>query len=451
MEAEVIYDVPGPSNAEDQNASKTEDEGSVRIRLPTRVKKVKKKEGEYSVRALKVAFVSCAIFYVVTTALLNYFLLADKMCNVEERLLGIFGLLKNANSEELKLKAEFEHILLIKFNETNEQIKESAKRANDRQKQALDREKLLTQSANETNQKLKEWAKNADDRHKQALKMMAEENKKLARSVNETNQKLKELAKNAEDRHKQAVKSDELVVEKLARSADEVNQTRKELVNIADVRYEQMLKNEEEKAAEIKKAFLQQILALKNETRLEKESTEERFKNLSQMIRQNDNAANDKLAHLAKIAERDLWLKQYKFTSNCSLAKKANLTRLSNGKKYYFHTYSKNWIEANKTCASMGLHLATLRDHTDLNVTRAHANATRRGSDWWVSTINYEIPTRYNVRWHDGSELPQNSTLWKYGADKLGGCVYLYTGGKLNGYNCRDNNYFICELPRECY
>ncbi|XP_059476707.1 uncharacterized protein LOC132197433 isoform X2 [Neocloeon triangulifer] len=114
-----------------------------------------------------------------------------------------------------------------------------------------------------------------------------------------------------------------------------------------------------------------------------------------------------------------------------------------------------NWTSANKKCKGMGLHLATLTDKADLDTIHAEAIKTikRQNEFWWLSAKNYGIGDRLNFHWHDGSELQESSTLWRDEADKLKGCVYFWSGNekKLNGLNCNENRYFICELPKDCY
>ncbi|XP_059478232.1 C-type lectin domain family 4 member F-like [Neocloeon triangulifer] len=141
----------------------------------------------------------------------------------------------------------------------------------------------------------------------------------------------------------------------------------------------------------------------------------------------------------------------------CAIARSAYLTELSNGKKYYFNKTRVNWDEAEERCKGMGLTLATIRDETDLNATWAEAKRREhsqhefvKGSYWWLSAKDYGKEGKYDVRWQDGSELEQNSPLWRADADKKKGCVYVDTG-KLKGGACSSTIYFICELPSQCY
>ncbi|XP_059476223.1 uncharacterized protein LOC132197148 [Neocloeon triangulifer] len=143
---------------------------------------------------------------------------------------------------------------------------------------------------------------------------------------------------------------------------------------------------------------------------------------------------------------------------NCTLARAAKLTQLANGKKYFFSDYDynhENWNVANETCANMGLHLATVRNQADLNALRAGTKQRRtfNRKNWWLSAKNYGGGReKYNIRWHDGSELEQNSPLWSAGARKKD-CVVFQTDSNIlmSGYHCSSYHYFICELPTECY
>ncbi|XP_059477345.1 uncharacterized protein LOC132197805 [Neocloeon triangulifer] len=166
---------------------------------------------------------------------------------------------------------------------------------------------------------------------------------------------------------------------------------------------------------------------------------------------------NARLDYLTKLTERQQLLIPYKLSINCTLAHSysANLTQLSNGKKYLFSfTNEAAWAVANENCKGMGLHLATPRDHDDLiKIWReAKKRSTRYGDGMWLSARNYGSGGKYEVRWHDGSELQENSTLWRNEADKKS-CVYFYTykTEKLNSATCTSETPFICELPSECY
>ncbi|XP_059476706.1 uncharacterized protein LOC132197433 isoform X1 [Neocloeon triangulifer] len=170
-------------------------------------------------------------------------------------------------------------------------------------------------------------------------------------------------------------------------------------------------------------------------------------------------SANERLKQLERVVNFfGLNISQFISPVNCSLARSqlTNLKELSNGKKYFFSDSSKvNWTSANKKCKGMGLHLATLTDKADLDTIHAEAIKTikRQNEFWWLSAKNYGIGDRLNFHWHDGSELQESSTLWRDEADKLKGCVYFWSGNekKLNGLNCNENRYFICELPKDCY
>ncbi|XP_059477343.1 uncharacterized protein LOC132197802 [Neocloeon triangulifer] len=179
------------------------------------------------------------------------------------------------------------------------------------------------------------------------------------------------------------------------------------------------------------------------------------------------NSANKRLEQLEFVARvlvhnHHLNISEFLTPINCTLARShsANLARLSNGKKYYFsNPYTCNWTEANERCKRMGLHLATLKDEADLNATWTEAKKRETEAkkwafgDWNLSAKNYGTGEKSDYRWHDGSELPQNSTLWRDDANKIKSCAYFYTGNtvKLSGGTCSLKKYFICELPSICY
>ncbi|XP_059476946.1 C-type lectin domain family 4 member M-like isoform X2 [Neocloeon triangulifer] len=148
---------------------------------------------------------------------------------------------------------------------------------------------------------------------------------------------------------------------------------------------------------------------------------------------------------------------KFNFTVKCSLAgaQSENLTRLSNGKKYFFSDpIQGNWTFADEYCKGMGLHLATIRDQADLDETWSRFQSSfSYPVYWWLSAKNYGSGKKSDFRWHDGSKLPLMSNLWRENAKKLKGCVYSSNGGtqNLNDGSCSLNMYFICELPSECY
>ncbi|XP_059476084.1 uncharacterized protein LOC132197059 isoform X2 [Neocloeon triangulifer] len=207
-----------------------------------------------------------------------------------------------------------------------------------------------------------------------------------------------------------------------------------------------------ERIKESAKEALEEIVKLArnlNDTnqRLEKFAKEASDRQ-KEILRQNGSETNE--ANLA-VTSAERGLQKVNFSTNCTQA--TNLTRLSNGKKYFFSYPNKaNWSEADGKCKAMGLHLATIRDEADLNATIAEA--TKRNQNYsWLSGTNYGFGGKYDVRWHDGSELAQNSPLWNADATKLWDCVYSSTvaNEKLDGLMCTVIAYYICELPTTCY
>ncbi|XP_059476290.1 uncharacterized protein LOC132197194 [Neocloeon triangulifer] len=147
----------------------------------------------------------------------------------------------------------------------------------------------------------------------------------------------------------------------------------------------------------------------------------------------------------------------FKISVNCTLASLhvKKLTRLSNGKKYFFSnpaTYG-NWTFADEKCKEMGLHLATIRNEVDLNAVVLEAKKKKNDFGcWWLSAKNYGNHISINFLWHDGSELEDSSALWRENANKKE-CVCSFIADpnkKLQGLPCTLKAFFICEHPAEC-
>ncbi|XP_059488581.1 uncharacterized protein LOC132204227 [Neocloeon triangulifer] len=108
----------------------------------------------------------------------------------------------------------------------------------------------------------------------------------------------------------------------------------------------------------------------------------------------------------------------------------ANLTLLSNGKKYSFHKTKVNWTSANETCNKMGLQLAKIMDQNDERVVAAGAKKFAEWKVWWVSKKESQV-----------------------GGENSDKCVFIfhYDPQKLTSqWSCTSEFYFICQLPREC-
>ncbi|XP_059478279.1 uncharacterized protein LOC132198325 [Neocloeon triangulifer] len=166
-------------------------------------------------------------------------------------------------------------------------------------------------------------------------------------------------------------------------------------------------------------------------------------------------SGNASVSSQEQLVERQEKLLKLNLSVQCYIADShsALSRQLPNRKKYFFsYPTQVNWSVADETCRGMNLHLATIRNETDLKVTWAEAKKMKNGTYWWLSAKNFGSGKKSDFRWHDGSKLPRNSTLWRGNDKKHKGCVYFSSGSteKLNDGLCSLNMYFICELPREC-
>ncbi|XP_059476995.1 uncharacterized protein LOC132197620 [Neocloeon triangulifer] len=167
------------------------------------------------------------------------------------------------------------------------------------------------------------------------------------------------------------------------------------------------------------------------------------------------------LENLAKQVQRDRQFAEYNFSVNCTRAHEKrsisleSLIGLSNGKKYYFSwpLHKLKWVDAKAKCIEMGLHLATVRSQADLDAIWEEAKSRQDYKWWWVSAKNFGSEDNLDFRWHDGTELVQNSTIFE--EVSLGGeCVNFNTSStkkKLEAWPCYYYYYFVCELPTQCY
>ncbi|XP_059470789.1 uncharacterized protein LOC132193871 isoform X2 [Neocloeon triangulifer] len=139
----------------------------------------------------------------------------------------------------------------------------------------------------------------------------------------------------------------------------------------------------------------------------------------------------------------------------CSTARTVNLTELSNGKKYFFSYphFQGSWSFANDRCTARGLYLANLKRQTDLDTVIDNADNFVEGFSpvgFWLSGRKEDQSSDF--RWGDGTKV--DSELWARNADKTSRCIQVRTGvsRKLYTEDCPFmHNYFVCELPSECY
>ncbi|XP_059490107.1 C-type lectin domain family 4 member M-like [Neocloeon triangulifer] len=133
-------------------------------------------------------------------------------------------------------------------------------------------------------------------------------------------------------------------------------------------------------------------------------------------------------------------------------AKSSSLTTLPNGKKYLFKTERSNWTDAQKSCKKLGMNLASTKNQDDLNELWNYGK-TQNQHWWWLSGRDYGSGGIHDYRWIDGTELPENSTMWRSGGNG-NECVYIWAQEPytINGWGCHDTDaYFICEYPPKCY
>ncbi|XP_059473845.1 uncharacterized protein LOC132195697 [Neocloeon triangulifer] len=131
-----------------------------------------------------------------------------------------------------------------------------------------------------------------------------------------------------------------------------------------------------------------------------------------------------------------------------------NLETLANGKKYFFSRwYVLTFDLAIAGCKEFGLHLAHPKNQADLDA--LHKRADYYDEHWWFyGARNFAEPGEaFDYRWEDGTKLEENSPLWGEGADLSRGCVDLWirVDSKLRTSDCTRPQFFVCEVPAECY
>ncbi|XP_059475570.1 uncharacterized protein LOC132196742 [Neocloeon triangulifer] len=231
---------------------------------------------------------------------------------------------------------------------------------------------------------------------------------------------------------------------------ENLNKSLASQIGSAKVSFEKHL----EHAAEQNRVLTQKLQNISEENQKRQIESEKSIQK-GEEIKKYVDAIEVKLENVSKSIEILHQLDEIQIFVTCALARSAKLTQLSNGKRYFFsYATIANWTDAEKRCKGMGLHLATLRNETDLNATWAEAKK-RTTSFWWLSAKDYGNGEKYDVRWQDGSELEENSNLWRANNVYKTGCVFFYTDNafskKLNGALCTTKFRFICELPSECY
>ncbi|XP_059480661.1 C-type lectin domain family 4 member M-like isoform X2 [Neocloeon triangulifer] len=177
-----------------------------------------------------------------------------------------------------------------------------------------------------------------------------------------------------------------------------------------------------------------------------KEHEEFKLRNQEQ---ENLHETNQRLLELPKTTEQET---QNDTSVNCTLARSTKLKTISNGKKYFFSNPSATvWTDANDWCENRGLHLATLKNQTDLDAVHQRAKNISSLFSWWVSARNEGSDDEPDYRWRDGSKVEDD--LLALNSNKTSGCFGINTKHNRSLYpvDCNVNLYFICELPIECY
>ncbi|XP_059469979.1 uncharacterized protein LOC132193365 isoform X2 [Neocloeon triangulifer] len=189
-------------------------------------------------------------------------------------------------------------------------------------------------------------------------------------------------------------------------------------------------------------------------------ATNERLDQLTKTVHQTNSQVSKGEEKLRELKNENTELRQIvNKLFNASRCNKAwrtqNLTTLSNGKQYFFsyptYRHLANWTQANEICThQLGMHLATIKDQTDLN---AVWDETIRLKNWvwWLSARRSNLSTDFH--WHDGTALEKSSSLFGR-KDADGQCVSINCIHKtktLSGRNCSFPLFFICEVPEECY
>ncbi|KAH8368142.1 hypothetical protein KR084_007576 [Drosophila pseudotakahashii] len=108
------------------------------------------------------------------------------------------------------------------------------------------------------------------------------------------------------------------------------------------------------------------------------------------------------------------------------------------GSTYYYIEYDieKNWNEAAETCRGMGGHLA------DFNTVEELTAIMQKLKIWcwyWTGINTLSEPSRN----------PAIYSKWLERDPKTGGSCVLLDYGGMGDFDCRDNNYFICQLDNE--
>ncbi|XP_059488579.1 uncharacterized protein LOC132204225 [Neocloeon triangulifer] len=253
----------------------------------------------------------------------------------------------------------------------------------------------------------------------------------------------------------------------LAEDQKQTNQSQPRVVEEFQAELTKNVKETNQKLDRLMRLVYDQAVEIRNlaenenvEQKKKFDATNLRLENLSQISDERYNQTvlaaenfNKKLMDLAQRNQQEF--ENIKFFLRCP-GRLANLTTLSNGKKYLFSypTYYGNWNFAKETCSKNGLQLATIRNLVDAHVVVAEIKKNYGGHGCWVSAKNSGIGGRKEFRWHDGTKLELSSPLWTGGVAKNDECVFIYdysSEGKLNCNECTTYYYFICELPSECY
>ncbi|XP_059482463.1 uncharacterized protein LOC132200775 [Neocloeon triangulifer] len=286
------------------------------------------------------------------------------------------------------------------------------------------------------------------DSDRAALQQIADEMKEL---VQISDQRRKQELKEADERKEWATSEQDT----MKAVSDGVKQVAKEISGLRSTADRtQEVEMAEKYSSEIK-AMQQQVSILAKKTEELELQNQEAMKKM-ELLQHNFSETNQRLLELAN-ATGKLWQEKeaHETNKNCTKARLMELTTASNGKKYYFSDTSKagTWTDANDWCENRGLYLATLKNQIDLDAVHQKTKTLNVNYWWWwvsaKSEGNGEDP---DYRWRDGSKVEEN--MWAADNYNAQGCVAIRTAKNSSLYSvrCNDNsNYFICELPIECY
>ncbi|XP_043550614.1 CD209 antigen-like protein C [Chiloscyllium plagiosum] len=113
---------------------------------------------------------------------------------------------------------------------------------------------------------------------------------------------------------------------------------------------------------------------------------------------------------------------------------------------YYFSSESKNWTEAQRSCASLDANLVVINRRWK----QAFVKKWLQNKDHWIGLTDSD--SEGDWRWVDGTNYTSSVMFWSEGEPNNASdedCAEIYSNGEWNDLSCNVSQHWICEKPAQ--